>query len=1149
MKNPPMQPYHAPQSDVLYMLDAKRFNLTALLKSGQYYLDETGLLVAPNGTRYRIPSGPPEGRKPLRPDRPDADGHVNMNEPDDVHSPVQQDSSKYANSKTQYGMLSLGTNYDQFNRTLFSYPTLQSHKLTPSPIPLLDSTTQAIEPSAQVDWNVILLAVILSSISLACNLGLIVLLSWKPCCLNLGIKPAGTSSKEKKITREHSKQERVFSESSVMCSCTVDYTPQEMNTSYHFVNTPQCSAAVWCEPTTECIPTNEFPLRQTQRLVDQQNHGQRLVRPRDSIHNRSVFNSRHPMTVNGKALTSTSRRAEKSDQGSSSGGSWKMVLSDGIISDTTCDGESTEDSGNNSDAPFRTRGGYWKQNIPKTDSCNRPKYYSNRKSTNITVKDALLTRKPPECLHRIRDSSHEQLTPIRSSCTTQSSCDEQSFQPAAISETNVTCSDLCANSIYVWHTLGIHIGLLGVVLSIIQLFTLCSALSCRMKLIPPETEPKATLLSEIVCVLSTSLAADTILCARQYLISALLIVYWSTLSLSVLCRLDETSKMSNALVSLCMSDKQTDFSSILGHTGKPSATPKRQQRYAHLALMHSLPWALAAGTALVITFAIYSNKGLGNQHTAKVNDYPKEPEVKLNFFFGGLETLLVCRLNRDQFTMNKRNFKNAYGVTQDPSYILPPTETEGNFNETWIPVFLLVLLPQLAHIGICLVYSILLRNATRKHAHSGMNGSICSSLGSVCFLIFIEFTSCAVPVIWTYLFLPSSFRHRSSVSYVNRVILLHLLVDPWLVACLLRLLSTHLNGSTVTVTTKPPIVALRDRSVSQYSEMAQSVSVDSSGANVSDPRFGLGLPIKQKQSALSASPVRLSCLPIARRMDSPVNMNQPSLTSAHVFMSCFPNSNLLVSPLAMPSMEAPTITETLSKPRLLVPITNTKLNVQTIDSISGSVGMPPFVTSSMGTKDGSGFTFRPNGNLNAIKYDATENLVSCSTHCQETTITDVYPKLCPHHQQLLEQHIQPTPLQIATKFGSVPRLFAQRSNNVVARPDIRLSELITSEGSSQAVTPSDLVNVSEEQQGKYTSYRQTVSQSTATAAVMAAAAAAVAAQTGTMNRSSIEMDGGVQLSTINSVHPLGGSYTHCGSQYSPKHATLALNTNQPTVKQ
>ncbi|KAF5406334.1 hypothetical protein PHET_00135 [Paragonimus heterotremus] len=1150
MKNPPMQTYHAPHGDVLYMLDAKRFNLTALLKSGQYYLDETGLLVAPNGTRYRIPSGPPEGRKPLRPDRPNADGHVNINESDDVHSPVQQDSSKYANLKTQYGMLSLGTNYDQYNRTLFSHPTIPSHKLTPSPIPLHDPTTQAIELSAQVDWNVILLAVILSSISLACNLGLIVLLSWKPCCPNLGIKTADTTSREKKTMRQHSKRGRVFSEPSVMCSCTMDYTPQELNTSYHFVNTPQCSGAVWCEPSTECKPVNEFPLRQTQRLVNRQNHDQRSVRPRDSMHNRNFLRSNHLMTVNGKAVTSvSSRRADKSDQGSSSGGSWKVVLSDGIISDTTCDGESTEDSGNNSDAPFRTHGGYWKQNIPETNSFNRPKYYSNRKSMDTFMKDSLRTRKPPECLHRIRDSSHEQLTPIRSSCTTQSSCDERSSQSTVIPETNVTCSDLCANRIYAWHTLGIHIGLLGVVLSIIQLFTLCSALSCRMKLSSPETESKATLLSEIVCVLSTSLAADTILCARQYLISALLIVYWSTLSFSILCRLDETSQMSNVLVSLCMSDKQTDFPSVLGHTRKPPTRPKRQQRYAHLALMHSLPWALAAGTALLITFAIYTNKAPGNQHNAEANDYPKETDVKLNFFFGGLESLLVCRLSRDQLTMNKRNSKIDYEVTQNPPNILPPIERERNFNETWIPVFLLVLLPQLAHISICLVYSILLRSATRKQANSGMNGSICSSLGTVCFLIFMEFTSCAVPIIWTYLFLPSSFRHRSSVSYVNRVILLHLLVDPWLVACLLRLLSRHLNVSTVTVTTKQPIVTLRDRSVSQYSEMAQSISVDSSGANAPDPRFGLGPPIKQRKNTSSASPVRLSCLPIPRRMDSPVDINQSTLTSAHVFMSCFPNSNLLVSPLAMPSMEASTITETLSKPRLLVPITNAKLNVQTLESIGGSVVMPPFTNSSIGTKDVSGFTFRPNGNLNSIKYDATENFVSCSTHCQDTTITDVYPKLCPHHQQLLEQHIQPTPLQIATKFGSVPRLFAQRSNNVVGRPDIRLSELITSEGSSQAVTPSDLGNASGEQQGKCISHRQAVSQSTATAAVMAAAAAAVAAQTGTMNRSSIEMDGSVQLSTINSVHPLGCSYTHSDSQFSPKHATLTLNTNQPVVKQ
>ncbi len=43
---------------------ARRFNLTALLASGDFHVDESrGYSVATgNGTRYRLPSGPPEGR-------------------------------------------------------------------------------------------------------------------------------------------------------------------------------------------------------------------------------------------------------------------------------------------------------------------------------------------------------------------------------------------------------------------------------------------------------------------------------------------------------------------------------------------------------------------------------------------------------------------------------------------------------------------------------------------------------------------------------------------------------------------------------------------------------------------------------------------------------------------------------------------------------------------------------------------------------------------------------------------------------------------------------------------------------------------------------------------------------------------------------
>ena len=60
-----------------YLRNFRSVNITALLASGEFLIDDNGYLVATgNGTRYRLPSGPPEGRsrglnelQPIIPDK------------------------------------------------------------------------------------------------------------------------------------------------------------------------------------------------------------------------------------------------------------------------------------------------------------------------------------------------------------------------------------------------------------------------------------------------------------------------------------------------------------------------------------------------------------------------------------------------------------------------------------------------------------------------------------------------------------------------------------------------------------------------------------------------------------------------------------------------------------------------------------------------------------------------------------------------------------------------------------------------------------------------------------------------------------------------------------------------------------------------
>ncbi|VDD75799.1 unnamed protein product [Mesocestoides corti] len=119
--------------------------------------------------------------------------------------------------------------------------------------------------------------------------------------------------------------------------------------------------------------------------------------------------------------------------------------------------------------------------------------------------------------------------------------------------------------------IGAHIGLLGVVLAFVHLTVTCFHLT-------------QTPLSTVLCLLVTSIAMDTLLCVQLHLISCF----------------------------LCLV--------LIGFLSHVSASPSGQQRFACLALSHSLPWALAAGSALFITLR------------------PSEASVHANIFFTGFDT-------------------------------------------------------------------------------------------------------------------------------------------------------------------------------------------------------------------------------------------------------------------------------------------------------------------------------------------------------------------------------------------------------------------------------------------------------------------------------------------------------------------------------
>ncbi|CAH8643947.1 unnamed protein product [Schistosoma haematobium] len=193
-------------SNISYYNHNKQFDLPSLLATGKFYIDEYGFLVTSNGTRYRIPSGPPEGRKPLQFNQLPIINNKNksiihFNYPINIinksHETIHielQDTHKLINNSDH--------DYDEYHHNSIMPSSSSSLSLLPLPYmksnlsmkPLNNSSSMNFIHSNQhhhdnhhhpsdtlhtIDWNVILFTLIISSISLVCNIILIVFLSYR----------------------------------------------------------------------------------------------------------------------------------------------------------------------------------------------------------------------------------------------------------------------------------------------------------------------------------------------------------------------------------------------------------------------------------------------------------------------------------------------------------------------------------------------------------------------------------------------------------------------------------------------------------------------------------------------------------------------------------------------------------------------------------------------------------------------------------------------------------------------------------------------------------------------------------------------------------------------------------------------------------
>lgn len=180
-------------------------------------------------------------------------------------------------------------------------------------------------------------------------------------------------------------------------------------------------------------------------------------------------------------------------------------------------------------------------------------------------------------------------------------------------------------------SISIHIAFLGLMLSSIHLIIVCTGLLR----VPVSSSPvSSSTLWQLICLLVSSVAMDTLLCVRLHLVSCFLCLVLLNLAFESA----PTFGGSEGGGGGNRGEQITDGGSEQGRM--------RQQRFACLALSHSLPWALAAGSALFITLRPVEEQGEGEKggfaENGTVESATSIQCCSLNLFFTGLRTILPC---------------------------------------------------------------------------------------------------------------------------------------------------------------------------------------------------------------------------------------------------------------------------------------------------------------------------------------------------------------------------------------------------------------------------------------------------------------------------------------------------------------------------
>ncbi|CAH8622659.1 unnamed protein product [Schistosoma bovis] len=1221
-------------SNISYYNHNKQFDLPSLLATGKFYIDEYGFLVTSNGTRYRIPSGPPEGRKPLQFNQlPIINNKNNKNKSiihfnypiniinkshETIHIELQDTHKLINNSDHDYDEHHYNS-IMQSSSSLLSLPYMKSNL---SMKPLNNSSSMNFIHSNQhhhdhhhhpsdtlhtIDWNVILFTLIISSISLVCNIILVVFLSYRlhhhhhrhhlharhyQKCLHDHQKYFNSSfnhsnHENKQLTTTNTTNNtttnyeyknilcnHLFKNQLIPCQCITDLNPltncpcvyKQLKGNNHTKNTtthkdnnlsniinsnmknlsyPCCNLNSNCDLHSSLLHNHKKSKKIKSSIIKQSNQ----YNEHDHLYscNKSLPSNHHWL------LCSTNQQSDiDSFNNNNNNNDWKIIPNHDRISD--CSNEDAHDnkntnsnkqhhlhhhsnSNNNKNNNYLSHSNilytpsrYSKQQhkcIRLQTNTNQRQHISQQPLSIIHSYNTLLNQSPrlSDCVNdpTIQEDEDEQQQGIEQEedhkeeeeddDEEQEREEEEEEQQQREEDEHLITNPKCIilrNSmiiyhqyIYICYTIAIHLGILGIILSLLQLLVICIALIQKTTL---DTTYDITYHHEFICLLSNSLATDTLLCVRLYLVTIFILCSFIIFYIQIIMKMVITIIDFTSFQLPKYSFYKRFLFTIIHNTTNKHTTYNHdsnhiyfQQNFAYIALIHSIPWALAAGTSLLIAFffqtPIHSNSLIINKSISNHSQLTSIESIKsnhVNLLFNGLHSLLTCSMKRTtslSASLSSISSSSSTSSSLTTSTSMNPDVILTTTTSTWISSILLIIIPLLLQMMMIILFIILLYMIL-----SYINHRNCiiyqlklpnQSIVLIILILLIELISLCIPIVYHFI-MTYYLINDKQLLFITRIIILHFCIDPILLIYIIQKCLS--NKYILMLSNKFNRIHMKSIKNKKNNQLIDYHSLECINNNnemkplTSPIHLFNCLPMHHSNTNSTTTTTYTTTNTTYNSNNNIQSVVMPYLTDSGYFVSTINNNNNSNDNNNNHSLITSSIinNDKINMNNYILPITTDTIEV-TMPNIYPNNNNNSSITSSSNNihlKDSSLLTpITEMINHNTLIYK---------------NMYDAYPQLCQHHQRLLaEQYKQPIMDTIKRNrhFTNVPRM-----NQTITTTNFNVLSFNKSINEcSNKNNDNTIPHIMNEMVC-------TQQHSTATAAVMAAAAAAVAAQASTLTK-------------------------------------------------